>query len=107
MESLTDAVTLIGRSGVVKEVVRCLRDEGRAGAVIVGSSGSGKTAVVKAVLAELHPQGTVIRLAATPALAAVPFGALAPYLAGLPAHDLDSYAAVLAAVTASLRYGPF
>lgn len=106
MESLTDAVTLIGRSGVVKEVVRCLRDEGRAGAVIVGSSGSGKTAVVKAVLAELHPQGTVIRLAATPALAAVPFGALAPYLAGLPAHDLDSYAAVLAAVTASLRAEP-
>lgn len=106
MESLTDAATLIGRSGVVKEVVRCLRDEGRAGALIVGSSGSGKTAVVKAVLAELHPQGTVIRLAATPALAAVPFGALAPYLAGLPAHDLDSYAAVLGAVTASLRAEP-
>ncbi|MET3811717.1 LuxR C-terminal-related transcriptional regulator [Arthrobacter sp. UYEF3] len=106
MENLTDAAALIGRSGVVRDVVRCLRDAGRAGALIVGSSGSGKTAVAKAVLAELQPQGTVVRLAATPALAAVPFGALAPYLAGLPARDLDSYAAVLGAVTANLRSEP-
>ncbi|WP_346960585.1 LuxR C-terminal-related transcriptional regulator [uncultured Arthrobacter sp.] len=106
MESLTDAAALIGRSGVVKDVVHCLRDEGRAGALIIGGAGSGKTVVVKAVLAELRPPGTVIRLAATPALASVRFGALTPYLAGLPDHDLDSYAAVLGAVTASLRSEP-
>src|SRR6478752_450636 len=106
MESLTEAATLIGRSGIVREIVHCLRDEGRTGALIVGSAGSGKTVVVKAVLAELRPQGRVIRLGATPALAAVPFGALAPYLAGLPSHDLDSYPAVLGAVTASLRSEP-
>ena len=106
VESLTDAAALIGRSGVVKDVVHCLRDEGRAGALIIGGAGSGKTVVVKAVLAELRPPGTVIRLAATPALASVRFGALTPYLAGLPDHDLDSYAAVLGAVTASLRSEP-
>ncbi|MGO4491853.1 LuxR C-terminal-related transcriptional regulator [Arthrobacter sp. 2YAF22_2] len=106
MEGLTDTVALIGRSGVVRDVVHCLRDAGRAGALIVGGSGSGKTAVVKAVLADLQPHGMVVRLAATPALAAVPFGALAPYLAGLPAHELDSYAAVLGAVTAKLRSEP-
>ncbi|MCX6497772.1 MAG: LuxR C-terminal-related transcriptional regulator [Arthrobacter sp.] len=106
MENLTEAAALIGRSGVVRDVVRCLRDTGRAGALIVGGSGSGKSTVVKAVLAELQPQGAVVRLAATPALAAVPFGALAPYLAGLPAQDLDSYAAVLGAVTASLKSEP-
>lgn len=106
MESVTGAAALIGRSGVVRDVVRCLRDESRGGALIVGSSGSGKTAVIKAVQAELGPQGTVIRLSATPALAVVPFGALSPYLAGLPDHDLDSFPAVLAAVTASLRAEP-
>lgn len=105
MESL-DPGTLVGRSGVVKEVVRSLRDDGKAGTVLVGGAGSGKTAVIKAVLAELRPQGTVIRLAATPALAAVPFGALAPHLASLPAADLDSYAAVLRTMTASLRAEP-
>ena len=90
MESLTDAAALIGRSGVVKDVVHCLRDEGRAGALIIGGAGSGKTVVVKAVLAELRPPGTVIRLAATPALASVRFGALTPYLAGLPDQDRKS-----------------
>ncbi|KRE77385.1 LuxR C-terminal-related transcriptional regulator [Arthrobacter sp. Soil763] len=106
MESLTDAAILIGRSGVVKDVVRCLRDEGRPGALILGGAGSGKTVVVKAVLAELHGQGSIIRLTATQALASVQFGALAPYLAGLPDHDLDSSSAVLAAVTAALRSEP-
>jgi DNA-binding CsgD family transcriptional regulator len=106
VESLIDAAALIGRSGVVKDVVHCLRDEGRAGALIIGGAGSGKTVVVKAALAELRPPGTVIRLAATPALASVRFGALTPYLAGLPDHDLDSYAAVLGAVTTSLRSEP-
>ncbi|WP_445154942.1 LuxR C-terminal-related transcriptional regulator [Arthrobacter sp. Hor0625] len=106
MESLTDAAILIGRSGVVKDVVHCLRDEGRAGALILGGAGSGKTVVVKAVLAELHGQGSIIRLTATQALASVQFGALAPYLAGLPDHDLDSSSAVLAAVTAALRAEP-
>lgn len=106
MESLTDAAILIGRSGVVKDVVHCLRDEGRPGALILGGAGSGKTVVVKAVLAELHGQGSIIRLTGTQALASVQFGALAPYLAGLPDHDLDSSSAVLAAVTAALRSEP-
>lgn len=103
MESVAETAPLIGRSGLVRDIVRCLRDDSRSGALIVGSAGTGKTAVSKAVIRELRPRGRVIRLTATRALAAVPFGALAPYLAELPDHELDSYAAVLAAMTGSLR----
>ena len=86
VESLTESATLVGRSGVVKDIVRCLRDGGTSGALIVGNPGTGKTAVSRAVIRELRPHTAVIRLAATPALSAVPFGALAPYLGELPAR---------------------
>ncbi|XAS65028.1 LuxR C-terminal-related transcriptional regulator [Micrococcaceae bacterium Sec5.8] len=106
MESLTESATLVGRSGVVKDIVKCLRDGVLSGALIVGNPGTGKTAVLRAVIRELHPQTAVIRLAATPALSAVPFGALAPYLGRLPAHDLDSFSAVVKAVTDNIKAEP-
>jgi DNA-binding CsgD family transcriptional regulator len=103
VESLTESATLVGRSGVVKDILRCLRDGGTSGALIVGNPGTGKTAVSRAVIRELRPHTAVIRLAATPALSAVPFGALSPYLGELPAHDLDSFSAVVKAVTDSIK----
>jgi DNA-binding CsgD family transcriptional regulator len=103
VESLTESATLVGRSGVVKDILRCLRDGGMSGALIVGNPGTGKTAVSRAVIRELRPHTAVIRLAATPALSAVPFGALSPYLGQLPAHDLDSFSAVVKAVTDSIK----
>ncbi|HSL36827.1 MAG TPA: LuxR C-terminal-related transcriptional regulator [Arthrobacter sp.] len=106
MESLTESATLVGRAGVVKDIVRCLRDGGTSGALIVGNPGTGKTAVSRAVIRELRPHTAVIRLAATSALSAVPFGALAPYLGELPARDLDSFAAVVKAVTDSIKSQP-
>ena len=106
VEGLTESATLVGRSGVVKDIIRCLRDSGTSGALIVGNPGTGKTAVSRAVIRELRPHTAVIRLAATPALSAVPFGALAPYLGELPAHDLDSFAAVVKAVTDSIKSQP-
>ena len=106
VEGLTESAALVGRSGVVKDIVRCLRDSNTSGALIVGNPGTGKTAVSRAVIRELRPHTAVIRLAATPALSAVPFGALAPYLGELPAHDLDSFAAVVKAVTDSIKSQP-
>jgi DNA-binding CsgD family transcriptional regulator len=106
MESLTESATLVGRAGVVKDIVRCLRDGQTSGALVVGNPGTGKTAVSRAVIRELQPHTAVIRLAATSALSAVPFGALSPYLGGLPAHDLDSFAAVVKAVTDSIKSQP-
>ncbi|CAH0260565.1 MULTISPECIES: helix-turn-helix transcriptional regulator [unclassified Arthrobacter] len=103
MESLAETAPLIERSTLLKDLVRCLRDDTRSGAIVVGGAGTGKTAVVKAALRELGPRSHVIRLTATPALAAVPFGALAPYLSGLPDRELDSYAAVVEAMAGSLR----
>ncbi|WP_162238835.1 helix-turn-helix transcriptional regulator [Arthrobacter sp. Leaf69] len=106
VEGLTESTTLVGRSGVVKDILRCLRDSGMSGALIVGNPGTGKTAVSRAVIRELQPHTAVIRLAATPALSAVPFGALSPYLGELPAHDLDSFSAVVKAVTDSIKAQP-
>ncbi|HET8877904.1 MAG TPA: LuxR C-terminal-related transcriptional regulator [Arthrobacter sp.] len=106
MESLTDQMALIGRSGVVRDAVACLRDEGRPGAIIVGAAGSGKTAVVREILRELQSRSNVIRLAPTAMLAAVPYGALASYLEHLPVQDLDSSAAVVRAFTTRLKAKP-
>ena len=106
MEGLTESAALVGRTGVVKDIVRCLRDGGTSGALIVGNPGTGKTAVSRAVIRELRPSTAMIRLTATSALSAVPFGALSPYLGELPAHDLDSFAAVVRAVTDSIKSQP-
>lgn len=103
MESLAEFAPLIGQSGLVEDVVRCLRDDSMSGALIIGAAGTGKTAVSRAVVRELRTPGTIIRLTATRALAAVPFGALAPYLSDLPDHELDSQAAVMHAMTGRLR----
>ncbi|KUM37164.1 LuxR C-terminal-related transcriptional regulator [Arthrobacter sp. EPSL27] len=106
MESLTESATLVGRSGVVKDILKCLREGGTSGALIVGNPGTGKTAVSRAVIRELQPNAAMIKLTATPALSAVPFGALSPYLGQLPARDLDSFAAVVKAVTDSIKAQP-
>lgn len=106
MEGLTESAALVGRTAVVKDIVRCLRDGGKSGALIVGNPGTGKTAVSRAVLRELRPSAAVIRLAATPALSAVPFGALSPYLGQLPAQDLDSFSAVVKTVTENIKSQP-
>ena len=103
MEGTTEAAVLVGRSGLVKDVARSLLDDSRSGVLIVGAAGTGKTAVSKAVLRELPPGGSVIRLVATRALASVPFGALAPYLSELPDSELDSFAAVLRAMSDRLK----
>jgi DNA-binding CsgD family transcriptional regulator len=103
MDSTAEPVALVGRSGLVKDVTRSLLDDSRSGVLILGAAGTGKTAVSKAVLRELPPGGSVIRLVPTRALAAVPFGALAPYLSELPDSELDSFAAVLRAMSDRLK----
>ncbi len=103
MESMAETAPLIERSTLLKDLVRCLRDDTRSGAIVVGGAGTGKTAVLKAALLELGTRRHLIRLTATPALAAVPFGALAPYLSRLPDRELDSYAAVVGAMAGSLK----
>ena len=58
MESLAETAPLIERSALVKDLVRCLRDDTRSGAIVVGGAGTGKTAVVKAAIRELGPAAT-------------------------------------------------
>lgn len=98
-----DSTPLIERDGVVSGVLENLRSGTGSGVLIIGPAGTGKSAILKAVLRELGPGERVVRLTATRTLASVPFGALAPYLGKVPARDLDSYAAVLAGITDTLR----
>ncbi|MEO5779332.1 MAG: LuxR C-terminal-related transcriptional regulator [Arthrobacter oryzae] len=98
-----DSTALIERDGVVSGALDSLRSGTGSGVLIIGPAGTGRTAIVKAVLRELGQGEHFIRLTATRTLASVPFGALAPYLGNVPVRDLDSYAAVLAGITESLR----
>lgn len=101
-----DTAALIERADLLSGVLDTLSSGAGAGVLIVGAAGAGKTAALNAILREYRPREAVIRLTATQTLAAVPFGALAPYLGDVPATDLDSQAAVLAGMTETLRSQP-
>ncbi len=101
-----DTASLIERADLVSGVLDALSADTGAGVLIIGAAGTGKTAALKAVLREHRPGDHVIRLTATQTLAAVPFGALAPYLGNVPANDLDSHAAVLSGMTETLKSEP-
>ena len=103
MESMAETAPLIERSTLVKDLVRCLRDDTRSGAIVVGGAGTARPPSSRPPSANSGAASHLIRLTATPALAAVPFGALAPYLSRLPDRELDSYAAVVGAMADSLK----
>ncbi|WP_035782377.1 AAA family ATPase, partial [Arthrobacter sp. H14] len=94
--------SLVGRSAVVGSIVEFLT-LGGIGMWVVGEAGVGKSAVAKAVEEFLGSGFPLVRLSASPSLASVPFGALAPLLKEISVEDISSPLAVIRSVTRSLR----
>ena len=95
--------TLAGRETVLAAVLQSLRRPGGHGAVIAAETGLGKTAVAAAIEQALAADNKVYRVYASPALKAVPYGALAALLPDLEPEETDSPVAVMRALTARLH----
>lgn len=87
MDSLiAEPEVLIGAGAQLAAVASALRSDVAVGAIVLGNSGSGKTSVVEAALAQLSESRAVIRAIAGPVSAETPYGALRAFLAeALPA----------------------
>lgn len=66
----------MARRASVARIVEQLVDSSTRGVLIVGSSGTGKTWMLGQILAALGPDALTIRLIASKALSAIPFGAV-------------------------------
>lgn len=73
----------VDQSAEYAELVNVLKHPGRGGALVLGGSGMGKTSLVQAALARTDIPVPAMRLHCTPTLAAIPYGALSPYLSTL------------------------
>lgn len=73
----------VDQSAEFAELLSILRSQAPGGAVILGGAGMGKTSLVQAALSRPDVPVPVLRLHCTPALAAMPYGALSPYLSSL------------------------
>ncbi|GLB65573.1 helix-turn-helix transcriptional regulator [Arthrobacter mangrovi] len=93
--------SLVGRDADVRAVVDAVTGGG--GALLVADQGLGKTAVSKAVLAELGDGVVPLWIHASPTLSRIPFGALAPYLASLPEDQTSSVLAAMRSVLAHIN----
>lgn len=80
-----DTWPLIGRTSECRALQAAVLDRHRSGAVVTGEAGIGKTRLVSAVVQGLdRARFTPLRVAATPATQAIPFGALAHLLPADP-----------------------
>lgn len=89
---------LVGRRDVLTAVLRSLGPANGAGSIVVGGPGLGKTAIADTVQALLRHIQPTFRISGSASLAAVPYGALAPYISSLPITDIGSPLAVLHAM---------
>jgi DNA-binding CsgD family transcriptional regulator/type II secretory pathway predicted ATPase ExeA len=62
---------------------------------LLGDSGIGKSTLMEAIVAELAPEVTAIRVHGSPSLTNVPYGVLGPFIVGLPVQEATSQLAVL------------
>ncbi|MCQ2001729.1 helix-turn-helix domain-containing protein [Arthrobacter zhaoxinii] len=93
---------LMGRDAVLSSVLESLRRPVGHGAVVAGEAGLGKTALAAAAAQELQDSMPVHWVYASPALKAVPYGALAALLPDLAPGQTGSPLAVMRALISRL-----
>jgi DNA-binding CsgD family transcriptional regulator len=86
---------LVGRDTDLELALEILRQEGTGAVLVVADAGIGKTAFSDELAARLASEMVVMRIHGSPALSAVPFGVLAPYLLDLPVEQATSPVAIL------------
>ena len=95
------SIGLVGRDRDLSIVLHAIRTTG--GALLVADQGLGKSALARAVIAELGGEMTPLRVYASPSLARIPFGALAPYLSSLQVERKDSVLPAMRSVLAHIH----
>ncbi|MCT9868903.1 AAA family ATPase [Paenarthrobacter aurescens] len=86
---------LVGRDAELDLATGILRQEGAGAVLLVADPGIGKTALAAEIAARLAGEMVVMRVHGSPALSAVPYGVLAPYLLDLPMEQATSPVAIL------------
>ena len=86
---------LVGRDAELDLATEILRQEGAGAVLLLADPGIGKTAMAAEIAARLASEMVVMRIHGSPALSAVPFGVLAPYLLDLPVEQASSPVAIL------------
>ena len=86
---------LVGRDAELELATEILRQEGTGAVLLVADPGIGKTALAAEIAARLAGEMVVMRVHGSPALSAVPYGVLAPYLLDLPVEQATSPVAIL------------
>ncbi|WP_281444914.1 AAA family ATPase, partial [Paenarthrobacter nicotinovorans] len=86
---------LVGRDSEMELALEILRQEGAGAVLVVADPGIGKTALSDEIAARLASEMVVMRVHGSPALSAVPYGVLAPYLLDLPVEQATSPVAIL------------
>lgn len=86
---------LVGRGAELALATEILRQEGAGAVLLVADPGIGKTALAAEIAARLAGEMVVMHVHGSPALSAVPYGVLAPYLLDLPLEQATSPVAIL------------
>ena len=86
---------LVGREAELDLATEILRQEGAGAVLLLADPGIGKTAMAAEIAARLADEMVVMRVHGSPALSAVPFGVLSPYLSDLPVDQATSPVAIL------------
>src|SRR3954447_8627603 len=90
----------------LRQLTAALRDPDRAGAVVIGPDGIGKSTLVRTAVDDFsgdHPNATIRWVTGTPAERVVPFGAFSDLL---DVAEIGKPAALLRAARSSLALGP-
>ncbi|WGM21950.1 AAA family ATPase [Paenarthrobacter sp. OM7] len=86
---------LVGRDAELELAMKILRQEGAGAVLLLADPGIGKTALAAEIASRLAGEMVVMRVHGSPALSAVPYGVLAPYLLDLPVEQATSPVAIL------------